>query len=318
MGDEDMRGGWLRRVAAGIAAATAGVALTVAGWTPAQAAFPGDDGRIVFDTVWAFWNGAAASQIYSVRPDGSGLRQLTDMEPGTAAWHPAVSPTAARVAFVVSQDGKNDQVWVMRRNGSHQRPLVREPKWSQTGPSFTAGGRRVLYSRCGNYVAFFRTCKIVSVRLDGSGERTVIGGTWHPSDPVASPDGSRIAYVSDAGGFDARIWLSDTHGDHRSVVGPTFGVERLSWSPDGTHLVFTAFRSGSLYTMSADGTGLQQILPGTLFGAWSPDGSRIVSKVEIPGAAIGQLQLTATDGSDPTEIVDPSLGAGYSDWGIER
>jgi Tol biopolymer transport system component len=313
-----MGNGSIRRVASWFVATVTTLTIVGAAVSPAHAAFPGENGRIVFDTVWAFWNGRAdASQIYSVLPDGSDLRPLTDVGPGTAAWHPAVSPEATRIAYVVSADGKDDQVWLMRPDGSHQRRLVHEPGWSQTGPSFTANGRRVLYSRCGNYVAFYWTCKIVSVRLDGSGGRTIIGGRWHPSDPVMSPDGSRVAFVSDAGGYDARIWLADPDGSHRAVLEPNF-IERLSWSADGTHLAFTAYRTDGVSTIATDGSGLQQILPSSDFGAWSPDGSQIVSKVIGPDEGFGPLQVTSADGSDPTEIVDVSYGVGYSDWGIAR
>jgi Tol biopolymer transport system component len=310
--------GSMRRVASGIVAAVTTLTIVGTGAPPAHAAFPGENGRIVFDTVWAFWNGRAdASNVYSVQPDGSDLRQLTDVKSGTWAWHPAVSPQATRIAYVVSADGKNDQVWLMRPDGSHQRRLVHEPGWSQTGPGFTANGRRVLYARCGNYVATFWTCKIVSVRLDGSGRRTIIGGRWHPSDPVMAPDGARIAYVSDAGGFDARIWLADPDGRHRTVLGPNF-MERLSWSPDGTHLAYTAYRTDGVFTIASDGSGLEDVLPSSIFGAWSPDGMQIVSKDIGPDEGFGPLLVSAADGSDPQPIVDVSYGVGYSDWGIAR
>jgi Tol biopolymer transport system component len=296
------------------------VTIMVVGAAPARAAFPGENGRIVFDTAWRWFNGVGTSQIYSVAPDGSQLRQLTYMEDATSAWHPAVSPDATRIVFVVSTDGSNDQVWIMWSDGSHQRPLVDEPGWGETGPSFTAGGRRVLFSRCGGYVEPYWTCKIVSVRLNGSGVRTIVGGTWHPSDPVMSPDGSTIAYVSDFGGYEGRIWLADVDGGHpRPLIGPAF-VERLSWSPDGSHLVFTHYREGSQYMIAADGTDLRLIASHSDFAAWSPDGTRVVSKVEGPEADLGfgPLRITAPDGSDPLDIVDASLGVGYSDWGVAR
>jgi Tol biopolymer transport system component len=289
----------------------------IAGPAPAHAAFPGENGRIVFDTVSVFWNGTGPSNIYTVEPDGSDLKRLTDVPDGSAAWHPSVSPSGGRIVYVMSREGRNDQVWIMHADGSHQHRLVHEPAWSGSGPSFTAGGHRVLYSRCGNYVAFYFTCKIVSVRLDGSGLRTIIGGTWHPFDPVMSPDGSKVAYVSDAGGFEGRLWLADADGSNRSVIGPTF-VERLSWSPDGSQLTFTGgHRNGAGFTINVDGTGLQKILPGSLFPAWSPDGASIVSHGEGPNG-FGPLRITGTDGSDPVEIVDAYLGVGFVDWGVAR
>jgi Tol biopolymer transport system component len=309
--------GW---VVSGLVVLSTAVTVVASSLSPAQAAFPGQNGRIVFDTVWSFWNGGSpSSQIYSVQPDGGGMRRLTEVGPGSAAWHPAVSPNAARIAYVLSAEGTGDQVWTMRSDGSGQRLLVDEPEWSDTSPSFTADGNRVVYSRCGSYVAFYRTCKIVSVKLDGSDQRTIIGGLWHPTDPVMSPDGSTIAYVSDDGGYDARIWLADADGRHQRVVGPnTILVERLSWSPDGTRLVLTDARNARVLTIRVDGTGLRPVVSDSIFGAWSPDGARIVSKFTSQTDFDGPLRSTRPDGSGPVTIVPASFGVGYSDWGIAR
>jgi len=97
-----------------------------------------------------------------------------------------------------------------------------------------------------------------------------------------------------------------------------FGVERLSWSPDGTQLAFTGnFHSGSVYTIGVSDTGppLEKIAPGSLWPAWSPDGMRIVSKVD-PGDGVGPLRITWTDGTHPVELVPADMGAGFSDWGV--
>lgn len=300
-----------------IAASATALTLIAVSTAPAQAAYPGANGRIVYDTAWSFWNGGGTSQIYSVQPNGDDVRQLTHVAEGTAAWHPAVSPSGTRIAYVYSADGSNDQVWIMRANGSHQQLVVDEPDWSGTGPSFTADGSRLLYSRCGNYVAFYWTCKIVSVRLDGSDRRTIIGGTWHPSDPVMSPDGDTIAYVSDAGGYDARIWLANANGTHRRVLGAnTILVERPMWSPDGTHLVFTDSRYSRIFTIRVDGNGLKQVASHSIFGAWSPDGCRLVFKGDGRSDGFGPLRTTNTDGTDPVRVVGFLTGVGYSDWGI--
>jgi Tol biopolymer transport system component len=307
------------RIASWVAVSVSVVVVAAGSSMPAQAAFPGQNGRIVFDTVFGFWNAGVPSQIYSVRPDGAGMRQLTDVGSGSAAWNPAVAPDAGRIAYVFSSDGSNDQVWTMRSDGTGQRLLVDEPEWADTNPSFTANGQRVLYSRCGSYVVPFRTCKIVSVRLDGSDQRTIIDGLWHPTNPVMSPGGSTIAFVSDDGGYDARIWLADPDGRHQRVIGPNnILVERLSWSPDATRLVFTDARNDRLYTIRADGTGLRQIVADSIFGAWSPDGARIVSMFLGPQDLVGRLQITKTDGSDPRTVVADVPGVGYSDWGVAR
>ena len=72
--------------------------------------------------------------------------------------------------------------------------------------------------------------------------------------------------------------------------------------------------------IAADGTGLQLVAPHSLFAAWSPDGTRIVWKVEGAEADLGfgPLRITNPDGTDPVDIVDASMGVGYSDWGVAR
>jgi len=49
------------------------------GWTPAQAAFPGDNGRIVCEGTRApDVPGSSRTEVFSVNPDGSDERVLTD------------------------------------------------------------------------------------------------------------------------------------------------------------------------------------------------------------------------------------------------
>ena len=293
------------------------VAVVAGSSAPAQAAFPGKNGRIVFDTAWGWFNGGPPSQIWTVRPNGEGRRQLTHVTGEASAFHPTFAPRAGRIAFVVHEDGSNDQVWVMRADGTHQRVLVAEPDWSDGGPSFTPDGQRVLYSRCGNYVAFYWTCKIVSVKLDGTGRRTVVGGLWHHTDPVASPDGKRIAYISDEGGYDAQIWVARADGSRRHRLPMRISMERVMWSPDSTRLVFTEFRHGSVWIVNVDGSGLRKIAPDDIFAAWSPNGARIVMKAG-DGPGLLPLVTVNTRGRDRHRVVPASLGPGYSDWGIKR
>lgn len=290
-----------------------GVSVTwIAGTPSALAAFPGANGRIVFDGALS-----GSSQIYSVRPDGIGLRRLTNVPEGTRAWQPRVSADGRSIVFLVSTEGENDQVWLMRADGSHQRPLAPEPRWSHGGPGFTPDGERIVYSRCGEYVPGYWTCHIVSVPRDGSGMRTIVGGTWHPVEPVVSPDGSTVAYVSDKGGYDARLWLVDADGSDARTIGPTFGVERLSWAPDGSRIAFTGnFRNGAVHTIAADGSDREKVVPDAILPAWSPNGRWLVYLSELTGG----LERARLDGSHVSPVVSSDAVAeiGFSDWGVAR
>jgi Tol biopolymer transport system component len=75
---------------------------------PAQAASPGANGRIVFDTAFSH-----RPQIFTIKPDGTGLRQLTHVAKGHAASSPEFSPDGTRIVFTI--DG---QIWVMNADGN--------------------------------------------------------------------------------------------------------------------------------------------------------------------------------------------------------
>src|SRR2546425_1417579 len=86
----------------------------------ARATFPGANGRIAFSTDFS-----NPSQIYTMRPDGTGLRRLTHVSAGHAATNPAWSPSGTRIAFsVATLDPQNPEnilnswIWVMNADGT--------------------------------------------------------------------------------------------------------------------------------------------------------------------------------------------------------
>ena len=120
--------------------------------------------------------------------------------------------------------------------------------------------------------------------------------------PRISPDGKRLLYYIDAGGYD--IWTYDLA---RGVKTPqTFGSSTSqgnlfpSWSPDGSRIVFTTSRGGKYYlsVKPSDGSSAAEILlPGIdqyrFPSDWSPDGRTIVYHEGSKGGwSIWMLPLT--------------------------
>jgi dipeptidyl aminopeptidase/acylaminoacyl peptidase len=105
-----------------------------------------------------------------------------------------------------------------------------------------------------------------------------------PSDPVVSPDGTRVAFVvtevdSEDDRYRSRIWIA-TGDEVRSF---TVGERDTSpcWSPDGSRLAFLRWRDriAQLATIEVDG-GEAQVLtdfPLGVFGEpeWAPSGSSV-------------------------------------------
>jgi imidazolonepropionase-like amidohydrolase len=98
--------------------------------------------------------------------------------------------------------------------------------------------------------------------------------------PVASPDGSRLAFTA----FD-RLWVRDMpDGEASRLSDHDVGEFHPAWSPDGAWLAYVTWTDslgGHIMKARADGRGAPQRLTtaAALYYnlAWSPDGSRIVA-----------------------------------------
>jgi TolB protein len=78
------------------------------------------------------------SQVYVIRPDGTGLRQLTRFKPGTSVLSYSFSPDGKWIAFSKSGRGGEPDIFVMRANGTGIRPVTQSSLWD-SAPDWGAG-----------------------------------------------------------------------------------------------------------------------------------------------------------------------------------
>jgi TolB protein len=83
--------------------------------------------------------GAKQSQIYVVRPDGTGLRPLTRFKPGTTVLSYSFSPDGKWITFAKSGRGGQPDIFVMRANGAEIQPVTRSALWD-SAPDWGAAG----------------------------------------------------------------------------------------------------------------------------------------------------------------------------------
>jgi Tol biopolymer transport system component len=79
------------------------------------------------------------SQVYVIRPDGTGLRQLTRFKPGTSVLSYSFSPDGKWITFTKSGRGGEPDIFVMRANGRDIRPVTRTTLWD-SAPDWGAAG----------------------------------------------------------------------------------------------------------------------------------------------------------------------------------
>ena len=94
-------------------------------WSP-------DGKRIVFNSSY---EGQAAVEIYTVRPDGSGLKRVRDEPEDGFSFEPVWSPDGKRIAFAHATRTTPPHIWTMKRNGkgltqiTHGRKPDDRPDW---------------------------------------------------------------------------------------------------------------------------------------------------------------------------------------------
>lgn len=96
------------------------------------------------DGQWVAFNTQTTPEdIFLIRSDGTGLRQLTN--DGVSKRVPKWSPDGSRIAYMCARSGKYE-IWTMHADGSAQRQLTFESRGPALRPVWSPDGKRLLYS----------------------------------------------------------------------------------------------------------------------------------------------------------------------------
>jgi Tol biopolymer transport system component len=193
--------------------------------------------------------------IYTVRGDGADLRLVVPA--GKGASTPTWSPDGQQIAFAAQQAGTYD-IWITDQLGHEQSNLTQTPDYAEFAPAWSPDGMRLVYDR--GLPDGSTPFQLWTMRPDGTDARLLIADSQNDAlNPVFSPDGIWVAYVSGPGYLsDLRAVRSDGTDDH-SILKLDNGtsLDTPAWSPDGQSLVFSY--GLNIATIQADGTGLKVV-----------------------------------------------------------
>jgi Tol biopolymer transport system component len=231
------------------------------GWNFDNPSISPDGTKIAFASSFE-----GSDDIYIMSSDGTDLDNLT-----RSITHRAVyavwSPDGSKLLFSRQYSIDND-IFVINSDGSDQKNLTDINRLNiscingfSISPWSPDSSRIVFNSnRDGDH-------DIYIMNADGFQLRQITTNSGI-SDYYAvwSPDGQRIAYVSNVGeGTNTDVYLIDLQGvlsaDPINLTNHPSRDTDPAWSPDGTELLFTSDRDGNrdIYVMNSDGTSVRKI-----------------------------------------------------------
>ena len=109
-------------------------------------------------------------------------------------------------------------------------------------PQISPDGKRIVYVRAfADIMSDKRLSNLWAVDFDGLDNRGVTSGNFSDESPRWSPDGTRIAFVSDRDGTPQLYvrWMDS--GQTAKLTSLESGPSNLAWSPDGKRIAFVSF-----------------------------------------------------------------------------
>ena len=214
------------------------------------------DGRLIAFSSDRADPASGRTDIWVVKPDGTGLRRLTT---NLNARGPAFSPDGKRIA--ISTD--TGITTISATGKSPVQVTTNNPEHTDFAPAWTADGTHLVFTRTSLANGATKGQTLWTAAATGAGSHALLGTTapgGYLSQPDVSPDGKYVVFLqADASG--TGIWLADLTGAviRRLAFSGSGYLNTPAFSPDGKWVLFT--HSGpdgrspsSMRLVSFDGT----------------------------------------------------------------
>ena len=252
---------------------------------------------------------------------------------------PQWTPEGTRILLVL-----RSTIYVVDADGSNLKAVngdAGKQYRDAHSPSPSPDGSQVVYSqrlKSGGLIGGRLSYELVLSDIDGSNDRRLTEDVANYVTPAWSPDGSRIAFLSDRLSLEDLsddLYLTDftlftmapDGTDIRSLAPEVLAREEGAfpvWSPDGRKIAFLSEERLSeggvqfvIYTVRSDGSELKRLSETISLPAWSPDSNSIALVKDYD--TIG-LFIVDVDGSESREVkrVSAQANGGRGGLGLYR
>jgi hypothetical protein len=256
-----------------------------------------------------------SGHIQIINADGTGRTTLT-AGGSILDDDPVYSPDGSKIAFSRTS-GFKTEVCVMNADGTNVVTVTsgdvtpssfnRHPSWSPDGTRFVFMSNRSGFRKAEIWVANADGSGLLrlttNVQLSSDGQGPIFSSDF---DPAWSPDGSKIAFVSNRDGLtDTELYVMNTDGINPVRLTNDGLDDRMpAWSPDSQRIAFSKSNGGGIYIINRDGSNLVSPMPGS-WPAWSPDGLRLaVVQLDPNNNFINTIFIAKTDGTDKIKLTN--------------
>lgn len=204
------------------------------------------------------------AQVFLMDADGGNVRQLTtDLQNDDPIWLPDGEQVAVRTT-----DGQGLYWWRVLNLNTHQIVDLTEASydfyfqkqvWSPTSPEIAYMSLTEQQGRNDG------SSQIHVKAIDGSYDRALTGNIWANVNPVWSPDGKQLAFLSEMHGtYNVfALYVMDADGGKvRQISEPTFTESAVySWSPDGKQIAIGDIFLGHILLIDAASGRSRELMP---------------------------------------------------------
>jgi Tol biopolymer transport system component len=268
-------------------------------------------GHAAHGEVIVFWQYRLETYNYAAYMMDLSRRIVVPFMDNVNSLDPAFSPNGQWFAFTTRGEGYT--LSVMNLHTGEIRDIL-ENLYPMIHLSFSPNSDMLVYVTTDDFL-------IHIVDLNGNQQRTILFKNETESEPIWSPDGTRLAFTAAFANGDSEIFLMNFDGSEaHNVSNDTVTDEHSpSWSPDGRYLAYYAVypQSGGLIHILDFTTGNRAEIPfrDVVAGSqrWSPDSSQLVFVVRSSSGDV-ELYLTNASGSYQTYLVNSSDHSANPVW----